>query len=433
MNEENKEGYSRRSFLKTGAAAAAGFIVLPRHVLGGSGFVAPSDRINLGYIGTGKQVYTLLRNIGKLQETMVVAACDVDRKKLAKFVGEATKVNAAKASHPVQGYGDYRELLSRDDIDAIVVATPDHWHALNVIDAAKSGKDIYCEKPLALTIDEGRAMVEAVRKYRRVLQTGSMQRSQYNFRQAADLVRNGYIGEVREINVSVGEPVKQCDLPSMPIPDYLDWDRWIGPSLYRGYHPILSPPIEDDKWAWWRGYRGFGGGYITDWGAHMFDIVQWALDMDGSGPVSFVPPEQAGAVEGLYFTYASGVKVNHKAWGRPNAIQFIGTEGKIEVARSFLDTEPAGLAKQVMKPSDKRVYQSENHYQDWVDAIKKRSKPVADVEIGHRTASVCNAVNIAYELQQPLQWNPKKEIFDNVYANMLKGRPYRKGWNYLDF
>src|SRR3546814_3875098 len=149
--------------------------------------------------------------------------------------------------------------------------TPDHWHALNVIDAAKAGKDIYCEKPLALTIDGGRAMVDAVKKYKRVLQTGSMQRSQYNFRQAADLVRNGYIGTVKEINVSVGEPVKQCDLPSMPIPDYLDWDRWIGPSLYRGYHPILSPPIEDDKWAWWRGYRGFGGGLITDWGAHMFD------------------------------------------------------------------------------------------------------------------------------------------------------------------
>lgn len=214
-------------------------MILPRHVLGGNGFIAPSDRINLGYIGTGKQVHGLLRNIGKLPETMVVAACDVDRKKLAKFVGDATALNATKVSYAVESYGDYRELLARTDIDAVVVATPDHWHALNVIDAAKAGKDIYCEKPLALTIDEGRAMVDAVRKYKRVLQTGSMQRSQYNFRQAADLVRNGYIGTVKEINVSVGEPVKQCDLPSMPIPDYLDWDRWIGPSLYRGYHPML--------------------------------------------------------------------------------------------------------------------------------------------------------------------------------------------------
>ncbi len=433
MDKKETIGFTRRNFLKTGAVAAAGFMVLPRHVLGGHGFIAPSDRINLGYIGTGKQVYTLLNGIGKVPETMVIAACDVDRKKLAKFVGESAKLNAMKSAHPVESYGDYRELLARTDIDAVVVATPDHWHALNVIDAAKAGKDIYCEKPLALTIEEGRAMVDAVKKYKRVLQTGSMQRSQYNFRQAADLVRNGYIGTVQEINVSVGEPVKQCDLPSMPTPDYLDWDRWIGPSLYRGYHPILSPPIEDDKWAWWRGYRDFGGGYITDWGAHMFDIVQWALDMDHSGPVSFVPPTQPGAVEGLYFTYANGVRVNHKAWGRGNAIQFIGTEGKIEVSRSFLDTEPAGLAQQQLKPGDKKVYHADNHYQDWVDAIKKRSKPVADVEIGHRTASVCNAINIAYELQRPLKWNPKKEVFDDAYANMLKGRPYRNGWDYRNY
>lgn len=423
-------GFTRRNFLKTGTAAAAGFMILPRHVLGGNGFVAPSDRLNLGYIGTGKQVYTLLRRIGEVPETMVIAACDVDRKKLAKFVGDATQLNATKASHSVVPYADYRELLSRADIDAVVVATPDHWHAMNVIDAARAGKDIYCEKPLALTIEEGRAMVDAVKKYKRVLQTGSMQRSQYNFRQAAELVRNGYIGTITEINVSVGEPVKQCDLPSIPIPEYLDWDKWIGPSLYRGYHPILSPPIEDDKWAWWRGYRGFGGGYITDWGAHMFDIVQWALDMDHSGPVSFVPPAQAGAVEGLYFTYQNGVRVNHKAWGRPNAIQFIGTEGKIEVSRSFLDTDPGTLAKQELKASDKRLYRSDNHYQDWIDAIKKRSKPICDVEIGHRTSTVCNAINIAYELQQPLNWNPKREVFDNAYANMLKGRPYRNGWDY---
>lgn len=432
---EKKEGndYSRRDFLKTSAVAAAGFMVLPRHVLGGNGFLAPSDRINLGYIGTGKQVGGLLRNIAQVPETMVVAACDVDSKKLAHFVNDATRINAEKVAHPVASISDYRELLGRADVDAVVVATPDHWHAMNVIDAAKHGKDIYCEKPLALSIDEGRAMVNAVRKYKRVLQTGSMQRSQYNFRQAAELVRNGYIGQVTEINVSVGEPVKQCDLPSMPIPDYLDWNMWVGPSLYRGYHPILSPPIEDDKWAWWRGYRDFGGGYITDWGAHMFDIVQWALDMDHSGPVSFVPPEEPGAVEGLYYTYANGVRVNHKAWGRGNAIQFIGTEGKIEVSRGFLDTEPAGLAQHEFKPADKRLYFSDNHYQDWIDAIKKRSKPVADVEIGHRTATVCNAINIAYELQRPLQWNPKRERFDDPYANMLKGRPYRKGWDYTEF
>lgn len=412
---------------------AVAFAIVPRHVLGGHGFIAPSDRLNLGFIGTGKQMMGLLRNMSSVQKTMMVAAADVDSKKLYRFVAEATKANQAKSNHQVQGYGDYRELLARKDVDAVVVASPDHWHAQHVIDAVKAGKDVYCEKPLALTIAEGRAMVDAVRKYKRVLQTGSMQRSQYNFRQAAELVRNGYIGEVTEINVSVGEPVKACDLPSMPTPEYLDWDRWIGPSLYRGYHPILSPPIEDDKWAWWRGYRGFGGGYITDWGAHMFDIVQWALDMDDSGLVSFTPPEDPTAVDGLFFTYANGIRVNHTPWGKPNAIQFIGSEGTIEVSRSFLETTPANLSDYQFKATDKRLYFSDNHYQDWAAAIEKRTKPVADVEIGHRTASVCNAVNIAYELQRPLNWSPKRERFDDSYANLLVGRPYRSGYSYTDF
>ncbi|SEN85382.1 Predicted dehydrogenase [bacterium A37T11] len=423
----------RKSFIKNSLVSAAAVTVVPRHVLGGKGFLAPSDHINLGLIGTGKQMQGLMHNMAKLPKSMLIAASDVDSQKLALTVKTATDLNAQKSGHAVQGYVDYKELLARKDIDAVVVATPDHWHALVTIDAAKAGKDIYCEKPLALTIEEGRAMVNAVRKYKRVLQTGSMQRSQFNFRQAAELVRNGYIGEIKEINVSVGEPIKECDLPSLPIPDYLDWDRWIGPSLYRGYHPILSPPVDDTKWAWWRGYHGFGGGYITDWGAHMFDIVQWALDMDDSGPVSFTPPEKPGAIDGLYFTYANGVQVNHKPWGKGNAIQFIGTEGKIEVSRSFLDTQPANLANLPFKPSDKRLYFSDNHYQDWFTAIEKRSKPVADVEIGHRTASVCNAVNIAYELQRPLTWNPKKEKFNDNFANLMLGRPYRGTYNYLDF
>ena len=167
---------------------------------------------------------------------------------------------------------------------------PDHWHAQVAVDAAKAGKDIYCEKPMASTIAEGRAMVNATRKYDRVFQTGNMQRSWRDFRHAVELVRNGYIGQITEINVNVGEPVKQCDLPSMEPPQELDWNEWVGPSLYRGWNPTLAPLFGDDKWAWWRGYRDFGGGLITDWGAHMFDIAQWGLDMDKSGPVQFLPP-----------------------------------------------------------------------------------------------------------------------------------------------
>lgn len=423
----------RKTFIKNTLIGAAAFTIVPRHVLGGRGYVAPNDRINIGFIGNGKQSRGLLTGILSVPETIAVAACDVDKKKLEHFVNLTKAANKKKAEAAVTSYAHYREMLDRSDIDAVVVATPDHWHAQITIDAAKAGKDIYCEKPLALTIAEGRAMVDAVRKYRRVLQTGSMQRSQKYFRRASELVLNGYIGEVKEINVSVGEPVKECDLPSLPVPEYLDWNTWIGPSLYRGYNPVLSPPIEDNSWAWWRGYKGFGGGYITDWGAHMFDIVQWALDMDDSGPVAFNPPSTPGATSGLSFSYDNGVVVNHKQWGEKNAIQFIGTEGTIEVSRSFLRSHPANIVSVQLKSSDEKLYYSDNHHQDWINAIKKRKRPVADVEIGHRTATVCNAVNIAYELQRPLKWNPRREKFNDESANLMISRPYRGPWDFNDF
>ena len=423
----------RKDFIRNTLIGAAGITILPRHVLGGQGFLAPSDRINLGYIGTGKQNSYLLGAIAKCPETLVLAASDVDRQKLQHFVQAAITENKKKVAAEVASYRQYRELLERKDIDAVVIASPDHWHAQMVVDAAKAGKDIYCEKPLSLTIAEGRAMVNAVRKYKKVFQTGSMQRSQQYFRDAANLIRNGYIGEIREINVSIGGPVKACDLPSLPTPDYLDWNSWIGPSLYRAYHPTLSPPLGDESWAGWRNYQGFGGGYVTDWGAHMFDIVQWALDMDHSGPVEFVPPQQALAQEGLYFRYANGIQVKHTRWTENNAIQFVGTEGTIEVAREFLRSKPESLVKTTLKANDKKVYHSENHYQDWIDAIKNNKQPIVDVEIGHRTATVCNAVNIAYELQRPLKWDPKKELFNDPYANEMLSRPYRGNWNFNDF
>lgn len=426
---------NRRKFIGNSAVAAAAITIIPRHVLGGPGFVAANDKINLGLVGVGKQVYTLLNGIGKCRETVAVAACDVDQKKLDKFKAAAVENNKAKGiSSAVDGYKYYRELLERKDIDAVVIATPDHWHAQVAVDAAKAGKDIYCEKPLALTIAEGRAMVNATRKYDRVFQTGNMQRSWRDFRHAVELVRNGYIGRITEINVNVGEPVKQCSLPVMDPPAELDWNEWVGPSFYRGWHPDLAPVFGDDKWAWWRGYRDFGGGLITDWGAHMFDIAQWGLDMDNSGPVEFLPPS-VPAKTGLSMKYENGVVVTHKDWGEGNAVQFIGSEGRIEVSRSFLRTFPdKDLAKAQLKPSDKRVYFSDNHYQDWVDAIKKRTRPVSDVETGHRTASVCNIVNIAYELQRPLKWNPVAEEFiHDDFANMMRTRAYRGKWDFTKY
>ena len=431
---------NRRNFIGKTAAGAAAVTVIPRHVLGGSGFVAANDKINVGYIGHGKQVYTLLNGINKCKETVAVAACDVFTSKMEAFVEVAKKNNADNSkSADIKSYHYYREMLENKDIDAVVVVTPDHWHAQMVVDAAKAGKDIYCEKPLALTVAEGRAMVNVTRKYDRVFQTGNMQRSWRDFRHAVELVRNGYIGDIKEINVSIGEPIKQCDLPTEEVPADLDWNEWVGPSLFRGYNKILAPTdAKKDPWAWWRGYRDFGGGLITDWGAHMFDIAQWALDMDGSAPVNFLPPSEPGQSHGLTMVYENGIRMNHKLWGGPkdgNAVQFIGTDGKIEVSRSFLRTFPNNkLAKADLKDSDERVYFSDNHYQDWVDAMKTRTKPNCDVEIGHSTSALCNVANIAYELQRPLLWDAKEEKFTgDEWANMMLDRPYRGKWDYKNF
>ncbi len=427
---------NRRDFIGKSALGAGAVTFIPRHVMGGTGFLTPGDRINLGFIGTGKQSLGLMRSIAGCPETMVLAACDVDQKKLARFKDLAEKVNAEKlqgGKQPVDTYENYRELLERKDIDAVVIVTPDHWHAMIAIDAAKAGKDIYCEKPMALTVAEGRAMVLAARKYNRVFQTGNMQRSWRDFRHASEMVYNGYIGEVNEINVSVGDPVMACELPAEPVPDYLNWDLWVGPSMFRNYNPILSPPIENTNWPMWRLYRDFGGGGITDWGAHMFDIGQWALGMDKSGPVEFIPPENR-AKRGMQMKYANGTVMNHVNWGEGNAVQFLGSEGKIEVSRSFYRSDIAGLTEMELKGSDKQLYRSDNHYQDWVDAIKKRTRPVSDVETGHRTASVCNIVNIAYDLERPLKWAPSHEKFiDDDDANRMLTRPFRGTWDFNDF
>jgi predicted dehydrogenase len=427
----------RRNFIGKSALAAGAFSIVPERVMAGEKKnPPPSESITLGYIGVGKQSLGLLRSLNECPETLVLAACDVDKQKLSRFKEAAEKANKQKldgGSQVVDAYENYRDLLERKDIDAVVIATPDHWHAMIAIDAAKAGKDIYCEKPMALTVAEGRAMVNATRKYDRVFQTGNMQRSWRNFRHACEMVSNGYLGEIKTINVSVGDPDMAVELPAVEVPDYLNWDLWVGPSLFRNYHPELAPPIDDQGWANWRAYRGFGGGQVTDWGAHMFDIGQWAMGMDQSGPVEFIPPEKR-AKRGLKMIYANGVVMNHTDWGEFNAVQFLGSEGKIEVSRGFYRSDIKGLTEMVLKDSDTPLYKSDNHYQDWIDAIKNRTRPVSDVETGHRTASVCNIVNLAYALERPLKWKPAHERFvDDEDANAMLTRPFRGSWDFHDF
>ncbi|MDX1285513.1 MAG: Gfo/Idh/MocA family oxidoreductase [Draconibacterium sp.] len=426
----------RRNFIKQTAAGAAAFTIIPASVLGKNSSVAPNSKINLAFIGTGKQG-RILQNFfkNKTSETVTIAACDVDSQKLEKFVGIANEANKKHGNNvEIFTTKHYREILEMKEVDAVVVATPDHWHAQVSIDACKAGKDVYCEKPMAYTVAEGRAMVNATRKYDRVFQTGNMQRSSHNFRQACELVAGGYIGEIKTINAGLGGPVVACDLPSEEAPANLDWNLWVGPSPYRAFHPELSPPVERDIYPNWRLYRDFGGGMVTDWGAHMFDIGQWGLQMDNSGPSVYIPPKP-GETHGLKMVYENGVVMNHVKLSFGNGVEFIGTEGRIEVSRGLLKTYPnEKLAKMEIKEEDRKLYFSDNHYQDFLDAMENRSKPISDVEVGHRTSSVCNIANIAYELERPLQWDPEDEKFlGDASANMMLTRPYRGKWDFNDY
>lgn len=428
---------SRRDFVSKASIAFGSFLIVPRHVLGGkkadgSRYLAPSDIISLGFIGTGKQGRGLTTSFLNTNEVRIAALSEVYQAK-AQLTLDRIKTHYEKntqlgAFSEIPVYQDFRELLSRKDIDAVVIATPDHWHAAMSVRAAEAGKDIYCEKPLSLTVREGRAMVNAARKYKKVFQTGSMQRSWPEFRQTAELIRNGYIGEVKSIKVNVGAPPITYNLAEEKLPEGLDWGKWLGPNESVVFNSELAPPISKDVFPNWRLYREFGGGMVTDWGAHMFDIVQWSLGMDDSGPVEVSAPD-GKEIKFLTYKYENGITMTHEKWEWNNAIHFVGTEGEIKVQRKKIETTPNSLKDKVIGETEKHVYKSENHYKDFLNAMRNRSKPICDVEIGHRTASVCNIGNIAYRLNRSLKWNPKKEIFiDDKEANALLGRNMNKEW-----
>lgn len=406
-------------------------MIVPRRVLGGPGYIAPSDEITLGFIGVGRQGLGLGKRFQENDGNRIVAACDVDQSKLQRFRDKTEeKYTELLGTNTYEGcavFSDWRDLIGKDSIDAVVIATPDHWHGAIAVAALKAGKDVYCEKPLSLTIQEGRQMVNATRKNDRVFQTGSMQRSWKRFRHACELVRNGYIGEIQHVKVSVGPPPKACNLPVEEVLRKIDWDMWIGPAPYRGYNHLLAPPIPEEFWPKWRNYKEFGGGMVTDWGAHMFDIAQWALGMDDTVPVEYFPPNEER--EFMILRYANGITMSHEDFGKGNAVRFIGSEGVLDVGRRFMDSDPASLAEHEIKDGELRLYKSDNHYTDFLDAIRTRNKPICDVEIGHRTATICNIVNIAYELNRPLKWNPRKEKFiGDSEANLMRRREIRTDW-----
>ena len=390
---------------------------------------APSERITLGFIGACKQSKHLMKSFLNSPGTHVVAACDVDKLKLARGKKIVEDHYAKKSGGSYKGcdaYVDFRDVIARDDIDAVVISTPDHWHAITVIQSAQAGKDIYCEKPLSQTIEEVRAMVNAVRRYGRIFQTGSMQRSNWRFRQGCELVINGYIGELKHVTVGVGGPAANPPLPAQPVPDYLDWEMWLGPAQWRPYHEELSPHLSKDVFPHWRNNSRFGGGGMTDWGAHHFDIAQWGMGMDESGPVEIIPPDGKN-YRVLTYKYAGGVTMTRDS---ANGVLFTGTKGTVETNRGRFATSPESLKDKKIGPNEIHLYESRNHYVDWLDAIRKRSKPICDIETGCRSVSVCHLGNIAYKLQRPLRWNPEREVFvGDEDANRLLSRPMRAPWH----
>lgn len=428
---KSQKGTGRRSFLKRSGLALGAITLVPRHVLG-RGYVAPNDKINLGFIGLGRQNTGLAKRFVSTTEAQIVAGCDVWTTKNAAF---KTLVEGQYAEHRnmskydgVQVYDEYTQLLERSEIDAVVIATPDHWHAVQAIDALNANKDVYCEKPLTHRIAEGIALVRTVERTGKILQTGNMQRSWESFRRACELVRNGYLGDISKILVNVGDPAIDYNLSEEELPKEVNWNKWCGPAPLLAYNHRLSPSSNDvDFWPDWRKFKETGGGILCDWGAHMFDIAQWGIGMDGSGPVRYIPPEDKTAVRGLRMFYDNGIEMVHEDFGRGWGVRFIGSEGTLDVSRNYLEADPETILTAELKDSDKRLYDSGgNHYTDWLNAIRTQTPPLCDVEIGHRSASICNIANIAYQLGRPLNWDTEEQHFKgDAEANALRTRTNR--------
>lgn len=416
---------SRRKFAKTAAAAVASLAFAPRFLSAatlGRGQPGPNSRINIGLIGNGlimggHRDYFLARP----GITQVVAVCDLYPDRLANALAHAKTVNNACVA-----YERYEELLARPDIDAVAIGTPDHWHAAIAIDAMRAGKDVYVEKPMTLTIEEGKAMVAAEQRYQRILQVGSQQRSEWAFRKAAEIVRNGWIGEITEVYCGLGTFAPPIAYPEEPIPDGFDYDRWLGPTPWVPYN---AERIKSNYGGGWRRYWEYGSRKNGDWGAHHYDITQWALGMDHSGPTKFFPIDYDQPYQ--YFTYANGVKVI-RDWGdrKSHMMRFVGTEGEVLVSRDGrIETTPAHLAGQPLGPNDTRLHNSSDHRGNWLESVFTRKSPICPATVGHRTATICHLAGISERLNRPIEWDPRAEhIVGDPEAARWQDRPRRDGY-----
>ena len=431
-----KRTLSRRSFLaRTSSIAGATIVcptIAPSSALGLGDSIAPSNRIVLGAIGTGSMGRGDLGEFLGKKEVQVVAVCDVDRRhrRMAKDMADRRYGNKDCAE-----YLDFRELVGRGDLDAVMTAVPDHWHALPAIAAAENGLDVHGQKPFARSIREGRAMVDAVERYGRIWQTGSQQRSDRKFRRACELVRNGRIGKVKYCEVGLPHGGRHDRKPAMTPPDDLDWNWWLGPAPYRPFTDFGSGSVH---WHW-RWIMDYSGGQMTDWAGHHIDIAHWGLGLERTGPVSI---EGRGEYpdDGLYNTpyayrfsckYRDDVEIvvadNHRV---KQGAKWYGENGSwIHVNRGGLDAHPKSVLDEVVGPDETKLYVSHNHKQNFLDCVKTREETICPAEVGFRSISVGLLGEIAMLTGRRIRWNPvTEEILGDAGASALLGRSYREPW-----
>lgn len=459
MKNQGKKKISRRKFIgttvKTAAAGSLAFsfpTVVPASVFGQH---APSNRINIGAIGIGRisRVHDL-PGVWGYDDTRVTAVCDLDSKRLneAKALVNDYYSNVLLQTYDgVRTYSNYRDLLSNKDIDAVIISTPDHWHALIAIEAVNAGKDVYLQKPASLTIAEGRALSDTVRKTDRIFQIGSQQRSSEQFRFAAELVRNGRIGEIKTVYVGLPGDPSGDEEPEMPVPSNLDYNMWLGSTPWVYYTEKRVHPQADYSRPGWLRCEQFGAGMITGWGSHHIDSAHWAMDTEHTGPVeiwgkAMFPTSGLWDVHGVFKTealYANGVRmvVSNEI---SNGIKFEGTEGWIFVTRGNyratasdpvvkkegsvpLEASDPKILTSVIGENEIKLPVSTDHHRNWLDAVKSRNDPIAPVEVAHRSCSACLIHHMAMKLDEKLYWDPEKERFiGNDKANAMLSRPQRE-------
>ncbi|MDP6424098.1 MAG: Gfo/Idh/MocA family oxidoreductase [Planctomycetota bacterium] len=411
---------SRRRFLSHIGVGAVGVGPLLR----ASGRPPVLDRVALGIVGVGSLGgggHHLGRCL-RMNDIDVLAVCDADSQRVDRAV--------AKTNGRAQGYRDFRRLLERSDLDAVLVVTPDHWHALHAVHACEAGFDVYCEKPLSLTVAGGREMANAARRYGTVFQVGTQQRSDKRFRWACELVRNGELGKIREVRVCIGRGPEAAPMPNATPPTQLDWNMWLGPAPAVPYNQRRSHYTF--RWFW-----DYSGGKMTDWGAHHHDIAQWALDMEGSGPreveAEGVWP-QGNAYETpvdfkVRYVYDNGVVMNTVSKGE-NGITFVGERGELFVSRGKISATAKELLDKKVGTMPIQLYESTNHHANFVQCIKERRDPASNVDAAHRTATVCHIGNIAMQVGRKLSWDPEAERFTgDDAANRLLAKPMRRPWS----